>query len=261
MYRLRNWAILAGLLCFGLSPAVADHHEMGDEGQHMGPPSAPESLRPIFQEAIDSGDLSEQAESILLFLNLPPEGREGTEPPRPEEGEGKDVKEQLTGLFKDILEGGDLPEDAAHYLEMMLERMDDEGEHMGGCDGCGGQGQGMGTMKPKMKQKVKQKMQEQMGGDGHRAELPEEVREQLQAIRGMYSEVMEIERDIRRSDGEPSEDVLATRNDLAQEIVNSVVDLLGDVEVDSENAPMILRLLGPSFGPMRGQGGQGDMGG
>ena len=90
-----------------------------------------------------------------------------------------------------------------------------------------------------------------------RAELPEEVREQLQDIRQMYRDVMEIERDIRRGDGEPSEDVLAERNRIVQEIVDSVVDLLDEAEVNTENAPQLLRLLGPSFGPRRGPGGPG----
>jgi hypothetical protein len=96
--------------------------------------------------------------------------------------------------------------------------------------------------------------------------LPEEVREQLQDIRQMYRDVMEIERDIRRGDGEPSEDVLAERNRIVQEIVDSVVDLLDEAEVNTENAPQLLRLLGPSFGsgpggPGSGQGSQGGQGG
>lgn len=95
------------------------------------------------------------------------------------------------------------------------------------------------------------------GGEGPRTELPAEVREQLQAIREMYREAMELERTIRSSDGEPSEDALATRNEIVQSIVNHVVELLDDAEVSSENAPLFMRLLGPSFGPMRGpDGGQ-----
>ena len=268
MFRLRNLALIAGVLCLGLSPALAMSHEGGEEGEHMGPPPAPESLRPIFQEAIDSGDLSEEAEAILLFLNLAPEDREGTEPPEPEEGEGPDVKEELKGLFEDILAGEGLPEDAAEYLEMMLEHMEHEGEHMehegehmGGCDGCGGGGGGGGCGGGGDGQGMGQGGG-QGQGQGPRAELPEEVREQLQDIRQMYRDVMEIERDIRRGDGEPSEDVLAERNRIVQEIVDSVVDLLDEAEVNTENAPQLLRLLGPSFGsgpggPGSGQGGQG----
>ena len=253
MYRLRDLALLAGVLCLGLSPALATSHEEreGEHGEPMGPPPAPESLRPIFQEAIDSGDLSEHAESLLLFLNLPREDREGVAPPPPpEEGEGENVKEELMGLFTDILEDKDLPEDAAHYLEMMLEHMENEGEHMGGPGGPGGGPGGPG------------------GGPGPRAELPEEVREQLRVIREMYREAMKIELDIRRGGGEPSEDVLDARNEIVQQIVDSVIALLDDAEVDNENAPQLMRLLGPSFGPdphreggPGGMGGQGGMGG
>ena len=110
MYQLRNLALLAGVLCLGLSPALAMSHEEreGEHGEPMGPPPAPESLRPIFQEAIDSGDLSEHAESLLLYLNLPREDREGVAPPPPpEEDEGENVKEELMRLFKDILEEED----------------------------------------------------------------------------------------------------------------------------------------------------------
>jgi hypothetical protein len=242
MFRLRNLAILAGVLCLGLTPALAQGHE-AKMGEDMGPPPAPESLRPIFQEAIDSGDLSEGAKSILLFLNLPLEDREGVEPPMPEDGEGPDVKEELMGLFKNILDSGDLAEDANEYLNKMVEHMANEEEHMGGDQGMGrGQGGDQGRGR---------------GGEGPRAELPAEVREQLQAIREMYREAMELERTIRSSDGEPSEDALATRNEIVQSIVNHVVELLDDAEVSSENAPLFMRLLGPSFGPMRGpDGGQ-----
>jgi len=102
-------------------------------------------------------------------------------------------------------------------------------------------------------------------GQGPRAELPEEVREQLRDIHEMYREAMKIERDIRRGGGEPSEDVLSARNEIVQQIVDSVVDLL-DAEVDNKNAPQLMRLLGASFGPKNwrpggGQGGQGGMGG
>ena len=99
MFRLRNLAFIAGVLCLGLSPALAMGHEEGEGGEHMGPPPAPESLRPILQAAIDNGDLSEEAETILLFLSLDPEDREDVEPPEPEEGERPDVKEELMGLF------------------------------------------------------------------------------------------------------------------------------------------------------------------
>ena len=287
MYRLRNLALLAGVLCLGLSPALATSHEEreGEHGEPMGPPPAPESLRPIFQEAIDSGDLSEHAESLLLYLNLPREDREGVAPPPPpEEGEGENVKEELMGLFKDILEDKDLPEDAAHYLgrlmidigpivipsrgpvgiEPLPSPMPRPGVGRVGID-VGPIGRGVG---------------EHMGGPGGagpppgppgpgpRAELPEEVREQLRAIREMYREAMEIELDIRRGGGEPSEDVLSARNEIVQQIVDSVIALLDDAEVDNENAPQLMRLLGPSFGPdphreggPGGMGGQGGMGG
>lgn len=128
---------------------------------------------------------------------------------------------------------------------------ENQGEHMGGP---GGAGPPPGPP-----------------GPGPRAELPEEVREQLRAIREMYREAMKIERDIRRGGGEPSEDVLSARNEIVQQIVDSVVDLL-DAEVDNKNAPQLMRLLGASFGPKNwrpmhirggpggGQGGQGGMG-
>jgi hypothetical protein len=274
----------------------------------MGPPpflwrdpnvlQAPESLRPIFQEAIDSGDLSEHAESLLLFLNLPREDREGVAPPPPpEEGEGilrdgavRFVFEELMWLFKAILEDEDLPEDAWHYLGHLTidigpigipsrgpvglepqpsqmprpgvgrvgfsvgpvnQETENQGEHMGGP---GGAGPPPGPP-----------------GPGPRAELPEEVREQLRAIREMYREAMKIERDIRGGGGEPSEDVLSARNEIVQQIVDSVVDLL-DAEVDNQNAPQLMRFLGASFGPKNwrpmhirggpggGQGGQRGMG-
>ena len=124
MFRLRNLAFIAGVLCLELSPALAMGHEEGEGGEHMGPPPAPESLRPILRAAIDNGDLSEEAETILLFLSLDPEDREDIEPPEPEEGEGPDVKEELMGLFKDILDDRDLPDDASEYLEKMLKHME-----------------------------------------------------------------------------------------------------------------------------------------
>ena len=99
MFRLRNLAFIAGVLCLGLSPALAMGHEEGEGGEHMGPPPAPESLRPILRAAIDNGDLSEEAETILLFFSLDPEDREDVEPPEPEEGERPDVKEEFMGLF------------------------------------------------------------------------------------------------------------------------------------------------------------------
>jgi len=288
MYRLRNLALLAGVLCLGLSAALARSHEEreGEHGEPMGPPPAPESLRPIFQEAIDSGDLSEHAKSLLLFFNLPREDREGVAPPPPlAGGGGENVKEELMGLFKDILEDEDLPEDAAHYLGRLtvdigpiiinpqfhrepvgiaplpspkprpgvgrvgldigpvFKETENQGEHM--------RGPGGGPGGPR--------------GQGPRAELPEEVREQLRDIHEMYREAMKIERDIRRGGGEPSEDVLSARNEIVQQIVDSVVDLL-DAEVDNKNAPQLMRLLGASFGPKNwrpggGQGGQGGMGG
>ena len=124
---------------------------------------------------------------------------------------------------------------------------ENQGEHMGGP---GGAGPPPGPP-----------------GPSPRAELPEEVREQLRVIREMYREAMKIELDIRRGGGEPSEDVLDARNEIVQQIVDSVVDLL-DAEVDNQNAPQLMRLLGPSFGPMRsrgspggGRGGPGGMGG
>mgnify|MGYP006982475055 CR=1 FL=1 len=119
MYRLRDLALLAGVLCLGLSAALARSHEEregehltkadilrhiaqlarshgereGEHGEPMGPPpflwrdpnvlQAPESLRPIFQEAIDSGDLSEHAESLLPYLIHPREHREGGATPAP----------------------------------------------------------------------------------------------------------------------------------------------------------------------------------
>ena len=196
----------------------------------MGPPPAPESLRPILRAAIDNGDLSEEAETILLFLSLDPEDREDIEPPEPEEGEGPDVKEELMGFFKDILDDRDLPDDASEYLEKMLEHMEHEGR--------GDRGD--------------------RSGQERRAELPEDVLEQLQAIRGLYRDVGEIQRDIRRARryDEPVEELQDDRNEIVQDIVDSVVELL-EVEVDNDNAGDILRVLGPSFGP-KPRGGQRD---
>ena len=230
MFRLRNLAFIAGVLCLGLSPALAMGHEEGEGGEHMGPPPAPESLRPILRAAIDNGDLSEEAETILLFLSLDPEDREDIEPPEPEEGEGPDVKEELMGLFKDILDDRDLPDDASEYLEKMLEHMEHEGR--------GDRGD--------------------RSGQERRAELPEDVLEQLQAIRGLYRDVDEIQRDIRRARryDEPVEELQDDRNEIVQDIVDSVVELL-EVEVDNDNAGDILRVLGPSFGP-KPRGGQRD---
>ncbi len=279
MFRLRNLAILVSVFYLGLTPALAQGNEAGERGEDMGPPPAPESLRPIFQKFIDSGELSEGAKSILLFLNLPLEDREGVEPPMPGENEGADIKEELMGLFKNIVAGGGLAEDANEYLKKMVEHMSQEEHRMGGQGMGGGQGQGGGQDKMGRGQGQgggQDKMgrgqgqgggQDKMGrgGEGPKAELPEATREQLQAIREMYREAMELERTIR-SGGKPSEDMLATRNEIVQSIVDHVVELLDDAEVSSDNAPLFLRLLGPSFGPMRGpdggQGGQGDgMGG
>ena len=230
MFRLRNLAFIAGVLCLGLSPALAMGHEEGEGGEHMGPPPAPESLRPILQAAIDNGDLSEDAETILLFLSLDPEDREDVEPPEPEEGERPDVKEELMGRFKEILDDRDLPDDASEYLEKMLEHMEHEGR--------GDRGD--------------------RSGQERRAELPEDVLEQLQAIRGLYRDVGEIQRDIRRARryDEPVEELQDDRNEIVQDIVDSVVELL-EVEVDNDNAGDILRVLGPSFGP-NPRGGQRD---
>ena len=233
MFRLRNLAFIAGVLCLGLSPALAMGHEEGEGGEHMGPPPAPESLRPILRAAIDNGDLSEEAETILLFLSLDPEDREDIEPPEPEEGEGPDVKEELMGLFKDILDDRDLPDDASEYLEKMLEHMEHEGRGDRGDRG-------------------------DRSGQERRAELPEDVLEQLQAIRGLYRDVGEIQRDIRRARryDEPVEELQDDRNEIVQDIVDSVVELL-EVEVDNDNAGDILRVLRPSFGP-KPRGGQRD---
>ena len=65
-------------------------------------------------------------------------------------------------------------------------------------------------------------------GQERRAELPEDVLEQLQD----------------------------DRNEIVQDIVDSVFELL-EVEVDNDNAGDILRVLGPSFGP-KPRGGQRD---
>ena len=95
-------------------------------------------------------------------------------------------------------------------------------------------------------------------GQERRAELPEDVLEQLQAIRGLYRDVGEIQRDIRRARryDEPVEELQDDRNEIVQDIVDSVVELL-EVEVDHDNPGDILRVLGPSFGP-KPRGGQRD---
>ena len=166
----------------------------------------------------------------MLFLSLDPEDREDMEPPEPEEGERPDVKEELMGLFKDILDDRDLPDDASEYLEKMLEHMEHEGRDDRG----------------------------DRSGQERRAELPEDVLEQLQAIRGLYRDVGEIQRHIRRARryDEPVEELQDDRNEIVQDIVDSVVELL-EVEVDNDNAGDILRVLGPSFGP-KPRGGQRD---
>jgi hypothetical protein len=47
-------------------------------------------------------------------------------------------KDEITGLFEDLLDEEDLPENAEKYINMMLAHMEDEhmeDDHMGGCGG------------------------------------------------------------------------------------------------------------------------------
>ncbi len=60
-------------------------------------------------------------------------------------------------------------------------------------------------------------------------------------------DAMKIEREIRRGGGEEMRD---ERSEIVAEAVDRIVELLGSAEdIDDENAPMLLRLLAPSFGP------------
>ena len=142
MQHLRNLALMASMLCFGLSPALAMSHkggEGGEHGDHKGPPPPPPSLVDIIEDVLEGGDLSDNAETMLGHLLMTPEEREAAgEPDMGEEGM-EAAKEEINKFFEGLLEDEDLPEDAQKYINMMLHHM--EGEHMGGpCGGgpCGG---------------------------------------------------------------------------------------------------------------------------
>lgn len=146
MQHLRNLAVLAGMLCFGLSPAMAMSHEGGEGGEHgdhHGPPPPPPEMVEIIEDILEEGDLSDAAATMLghLIAPPPPEGEEPPAPPEIPEEEMEAAKEEIAGIFGALLDDEDLPEDAAIYINMMLDHMD--GEHMGpppcgGCGGCGG---------------------------------------------------------------------------------------------------------------------------
>lgn len=102
---------------------------------------------------------------------------------------------------------------------------------------------------------------EGMEGRGPKmGQLPPEVKEDLKELRDLMKQIFEAEHELRMSEGEPDEELIDARDDMVQDLVGGVVELLeGIEEVNADNAPQIIRLLAPSFGPHRGHRGH-DMG-
>ena len=86
-------------------------------------------------------------------------------------------------------------------------------------------------------------------------ELPPEVKEDLKELRDLMKQIFEAEHELRMNEGEPDEELIIARDDMVKDLVGGVVELLeGIEEVNADNAPQIIRLLAPSFGPQRGHG-------
>ena len=61
MQYLRNLALVASMLCLGLSPALAMNHggsgEEGEHGNHNGPPPPPQSMADIIEDILEEGSI------------------------------------------------------------------------------------------------------------------------------------------------------------------------------------------------------------
>ena len=147
MQYLRNLALVASMLCLGLSPALAMNHggsgEEGEHGNHNGPPPPPQSMADIIEDILEEGDVTENAATMLGHLLMDPEELKTAGESNIDEEGMEAGKDEIAGLFEDLLDEEDLPEDAEKYINMMLAHMEDdhmgdehmEDDHMGGCGG------------------------------------------------------------------------------------------------------------------------------
>lgn len=207
---LRDLMLLAiGLLSLNANPTQADHHQSTD---HRDPPAAPAELVPIFQDVIDSGELSADATKILRYLSL--SDRAHAEHPAIAPDEHLALHTELSELFEELLAEGDLTTDAADYLHHII-------EHMATAD---------------------EKIAAQQGEEAL------ENSDDLRAIRQLVSAIAKVERTLKNDDSD--EELLAQRNEMVAELVDRVIEWLDRIEaIDEQNAPQLLRLLAPSFGP------------
>jgi len=207
---LRDLTLLVlGLLCLNAKPNQAADQQ---SAAHREPPPAPAPLIPIFQDVIDSGELSAEAVQVLQFLSQ--SDRAHSEHPSIEPDEHIGVHAELNELFEELLAEGDLAAEATDYLKHML-------KHMAAAD---------------------EKIASQHGEEalGNSADLRD--------IRQLVSAAMKVERDLGEDSND--EELLARRNELVAELVDRVIEWLDRVEaIDDKNAPHLLRLLAPSFGP------------
>ena len=142
MQYLRNLALVASMLCLGLSPALAMNHggsgEEGEHGKHNGPPPPPQSMADIIEDILEEGDVTENAATMLGHLLMDPEELKTAGESNIDEEGMEAGKDEIAGLFEDLLDEEDLPEDAEKYINMMLAHMlvfHMGDEHMGGCGG------------------------------------------------------------------------------------------------------------------------------
>ena len=142
MQYLRNLALVASMLCLGLSPTLAMNHdgsgEEGEHGNHNGPPPPPQSMADIINAILKEGDVSDTAAAMLAQLLMSPEQRDDADEPDMDDEEMEDGEDEIAELFEDLLEEADLREDAEKYINMMLNHMNDEhmeDDQMGGCGG------------------------------------------------------------------------------------------------------------------------------
>ena len=207
---LRDLTLLVlGLLCLNAKPNQAAEQQ---SAEHRDPPTAPAPLIPIFQDVIDSGELSAEAVQVLQFLSQ--SDRTHSEHPTIEPDEHIGVHVELNELFEELLAEGDLAVEATNYLKDMLKHMAAADETIAAQHG-----------------------EEALGNSAD-----------LRDIRQLVSAAIRIERALDNDSND--EELLARRTELVTELVDRVIEWLDRVEaIDDKNAPHLLRLLAPSFGP------------